>query len=68
MSPLLEQAIREDRDLTPDEARAFIEEQSLEFFGLAYDEFVAAAEADALPAHPALAHLVLLAGVRSDSC
>jgi hypothetical protein len=68
MSPVVQQAIAEDRDLTPDEARAFIEEQTLEYFGMTYDQFVEAAEADLVPAHPALAHLVLLTGVRSNSC
>ena len=68
MSPVVAQAVAEDRDLTEAEARAFVEEQTLEYFGLTYDEFVAAAEADELSAHPALAHLVLLTGVRSNSC
>lgn len=69
MAPELAQALADERDeLTEAETREFLDEETRRLFGLSLDEFVKAAEADALEPHPALAHLVLLTGARSNSC
>ena len=70
MTPQLTEALADpDRDeLTADEAHEYMEEQTLRYFGLSLAAFIAAAEANELPDHPALAHLILLTGAQSESC
>jgi hypothetical protein len=69
MSPVIEKALGEGRSvLTPEEARAYLEEQVRDQLDMSLDEFVRRAEAGDLPDHPAIPHLVLLAGVRSPGC
>jgi hypothetical protein len=70
MSPALRDAIRDGRDeLTPDEARAFAEEQALKYFGMTVDEFRRAAEDGTLPEDdPMVVHVALLTGAELPSC
>lgn len=49
-------------DLTAEEVRGLLDEQARRYLGMTGEEFVAAAEQGSLPDHPAVAHLVLLAG------
>lgn len=55
-------------ELTPEETREMLEERTMAVYGLTLDDFVNEAEADTLPAHPELVHLVLLSGARTNSC
>lgn len=69
MTAGLADAVAEGRDeLTPEEAQEYLDAQTQAVYGLPLDEFIKLAEANELPPHPALAHLVLLTGARSDSC
>lgn len=49
-------------ELTPEEMRATLDAQARHYLDMSADEFIAAAERGALPDHPVVAHLVLLAG------
>jgi hypothetical protein len=55
-------------ELTEEETRAMLEEQTQRVYGLSLDDFIRRAEAGDLPAHPDLVHLVLLSGARTDAC
>lgn len=69
MTPGLSHATSEGRDeLTPDEARDFLEDQTQRYLGISLEEFMRRAEADDLPDHPMVEHLVLLTGARAHSC
>lgn len=70
MSPALAKAIEEHRDeLTPEEAHAFADEQTRQFFGLSVEEFIERAEAGKLALDdPMTLHLALLTGARLHSC
>ena len=69
MSPVLDQAASEGRnDLTPEEARAYVEEQVQEALHISLEEFYERAKNKTLPDHPAVPHLVLLAGAPSPGC
>lgn len=67
MSPVLDQAASKGR-LTPEEARAYVEEQVREALDMSLEEFYERARAKTLPDHPAVPHLVLLTGAASPGC
>lgn len=63
------EVLAEGRDeLTEEETRVMLEEQTQAAYGLTLDEFIRAAEANELEPHPDLVHLVLLSGARTASC
>lgn len=66
----LAQTIEEGRDeLTPEEARAYAEEQTQKYFSMSFDQFVRSAEAGTLPEdEPMVVHLALLTGARLQTC
>lgn len=69
MSPVLDKAASEGRhELTPEEAKAYVEEQVREALDMSLEEFYERARAKTLPDHPAVPHLVLLAGAPSPGC
>ncbi|HEY3669498.1 MAG TPA: hypothetical protein VGN51_01065 [Acidimicrobiia bacterium] len=68
MSPALTEALAEGRDLTPDETREYLEQQTQTYLRMSLGEFLALAEAGELPEHPVVAHLLLLTGARATSC
>lgn len=63
-------ALAEGRDeLTRDEARRYVEQQTEAHFGLSVDKFVAAARDGTLdPDDPFVLHLALMTGVKLDAC
>ncbi len=70
MSPTLQKAYEEGRDeLTPDEALAFLNEQTQQYLDMSLDEFRRQAEAGTLPSDNAMVvHIALLAGVELHHC
>lgn len=70
MSPASQAAIDEGRDeLTAEETRAFLEEQTRKHYGLDLATFVEQAEAGEIPADDGvLVHLALLTGAKLPSC
>lgn len=67
---IMDTVAAEGRDeLTPEEARAYAEEQTQKYFRLSVEEFIAQAEAGALPEdEPMAVHLAILTGARLPSC
>jgi hypothetical protein len=61
-------AIDNRDELTEDEARAFLEEQTLRYLGMGLEEFMRRADEGKLPEHPMVEHLVLLTGARPGTC
>ena len=69
MSPGLARAIEEGREeLTPDETREYLGEQTRRYLSMELDEFLRRAEEGSLPEHPVVAHLIMLSGARPSSC
>lgn len=69
MTPGIANAVFEGRDeLTEEETDEYVESETMRVYGLSVADFIAAAEAGNLTPGPALAHLVLLTGARTDSC
>lgn len=65
----LARTIEQGRDeLTADETREFLDDQTRSELGLTLDEFLDLAERGELPDHPAVAHLILLTGARPTTC
>lgn len=67
-SPVLTATEQGRDELTPDEARQFLEEQVKTYLDMSVEEFRKRAHADALPDDPMVVHLALLAGVDLHSC
>lgn len=65
---VIEKASSENRELTPDESRTYLEEEVRRYLDIGLDEFYKLAEEGRLPEHPAVAHLVLLTGAKPSSC
>lgn len=67
---IMDTVAAEGRDeLTPEESRAFAEEETQKYFGLSVDDFIAHAEAGRLPEDDAMVvHLAILTGARLPSC
>lgn len=57
-----------DNELTPAQARAFLEEQTQRYLGLSLENFYRLADEGQLPDDPVVPHLVLLSGARPGSC
>jgi hypothetical protein len=69
MSPELTQAVEDGRDeLTDEETRRYLEDQTRAYFGMSLDEFLRRAEEGTLPDHPAVAHLIMLSGATPSTC
>jgi hypothetical protein len=69
MSPALARSVEEGREeLTPEETREFLEEQTRKYLNMGLDEFLYRAEKGTLPEHPAVAHLIMLSGARPSAC
>jgi len=64
----IERAVAEERDLTPEESRAYLEDEVNRYLGITLNRFYQLAEAGKLPEHPAVAHLILLTGAKPSSC
>jgi hypothetical protein len=65
----MDRVIEDGRDeLTPDEARAYAEEQTQKYFGMSVDEFNARAALGTLPDSPHVVHVALLTGARLQAC
>lgn len=62
--------VAEGRDeMTPEESRAFAEEQTQQYFGITVAEFLHRAAEGTLPEDdPMVIHLALLTGARLNSC
>lgn len=67
---VMDTVAREGREeLTPEESRAYAEEQTQKYFGMSVEEFIAKAEAGQLPEEDAMTvHLAILTGARLPSC
>lgn len=65
---VIERAAAEERELTPDEARAYLEAEVQRYLGMGLDQFYKLAEQGKLPNHPAVAHLILLTGAKPTAC
>lgn len=62
-------AEKENRDeLTPEEARVFLGEQTQRYLGISLERFYELADQGRLPDNPMVPHLVLLSGARPGSC
>lgn len=62
MTPATATTQNEDRVLTRDEVMALLDRDARHYLGMTAAEFLDAARRNALPDHPIVAHLVLLAG------
>lgn len=67
---IMDTVAAEGRDeLTPEESRAYAEEQTQKYFGLSVEDFIARAEAGQLPDDDAMVvHLAILTGARLQTC
>ena len=65
---LVEDAVRENRPLTAEEAESYVADLVRETFGLSVPEFIAEAEAGRLEDHPATSQLAVLTGARLKAC
>jgi hypothetical protein len=69
MTPGTSQAIDDNREeLTAEEARVFLADQTRRYLGMELDEFLRRAEDGTLPDHPMVEHLILLTGARPGTC
>jgi len=59
---------RDPTELTAEQFRRFLEEETQHYFSMSVDQFTAAAERGKLPDHPVVAHLVLLTGAVHQRC
>lgn len=64
----IEKAAVEDRELTEEEAREYLDGEVRRYLGIGLDEFYSLANKGRLPEHPAVAHLILLTGAKPSSC
>ena len=55
-------------ELSPEQANAFLEEQTGRYLGISLAEFYKLADEGRLPDNPMVPHLVLLTGARPGSC